>query len=288
MEPWKLVVIMFFCLVVRAWFTIGTTPYLDDYLVIQLGQTIFNFSLVGFACLQFRLNRAKLQVILGDFDRSALLFGVSLGAILFMFTLGQSAVTTWVVAQYDLEMAYRVCNFHAEQYGSHPFFSVHVLIFIIASVLLPAICEEIFFRGLFFPALANKRTYLRSALICSSVFAMLHFQSLFNVLNSCIFSLIACGIYASGRSLYYCIVTHAIYNFVAFIIQHYFDFHRTRTIDQLSTVGDWIPQLTMFGISIGCLIVLGLRHLPRRTFWTRDPLRRVNFHAAHIYGSASR
>jgi membrane protease YdiL (CAAX protease family) len=288
MEPWKLVVIMFFCLVARAWFTIGTTPYLDDYLVIQAGQVIFSVSIVGFACFQFKINRKKLIAILGNFDRAGVFSGVGFGVILFMFTLGLSAVTTLVVAQFDLANAYRVCNFHSESYGSQPFMSVHILIFIAASVILPAICEEFFFRGLFFPALANKRSYLRSAFICSVVFAMLHFQMLFNLLGAFIFSVVACCVYASGRSLYYCIFTHATYNFVAFIFQHYFDFHRTRSIDQLSTVADWIPQLTMFAISIVCLSVLALRHLPNGAFWVHDPCQRVNFHAAHVYGSASR
>ncbi|UUZ51817.1 CPBP family intramembrane metalloprotease [Massilia sp. B-10] len=271
----------------RAWFTIGTTPYLDEYLVIQAGRAIFSISLVGFACLQFKLSKEKLNAILGVGDRKSLLSGLGLGVILFMFALGQSAVTTLVAAQYDLEQAYRVWPFHPEPYGSHPLLSVHILIFITASVLLPAICEEIFFRGLFFPALSNKRTYLRSALICSAVFAMLHFQSLFNVLNSLIFSCIACCIYASGRSLYYCIVTHATYNFVAFIFQHYFDFHGTRSINQLSNVTDWIPQLIMFAVSIACLTGLALRYPPKRGFWLREPKQRVNFHAAHVYGPAS-
>jgi|GEM_PF-4996306 len=288
MEPWKLVVIMCFCLVMRAWFTIGTTPYLDDYIVVQAGQALFSVSLVGFAILQFNLNRAKIKTILGKLDCSALFSGLGMGFILFLFSLGLSAVITFLIAQYDLATAYRVCSFHAEPYGSQPFMSVEILIYVTASVLLPAICEEIFFRGLFFPALANKRTYLRSAVICSCVFAMLHFQMLFNVLNSFIFSCIACCIYASGRSLHYCIVMHASYNFVSFIFQHYFDFHRTRSIGHLSAVGDWIPQLAMLVISIACLIALGLRYLPKRAFWTREPLRRSNFHPAHVYGSASR
>lgn len=116
---------------------------------------------------------------------------------------------------------------------------------------------------------------------------MLHFQMLVNVINSFLFSAIACCIYASGRSLYYCIAAHASYNFVAFIFQHYFDFHRTRAIDQLSSVSDWIPQLVMFAVSIVCLTYLALRYLPARALWLRAPRQRVDFHPAHLYGAPS-
>lgn len=258
MEPWRLVVILVFSLVLRGFFSVVARPYMDAYAIDLAGQSIFNLSLFSFACWEFKLNVRRFGTVIGKLDWEGLGVGVGMGIVLLMFTFGQSALATLIIAQYDPVSAYELGHFHEAHYGALPFLSADVILFVLASACMPAVFEEFFFRGLLFPALANKRNYLRAILICSSVFAALHFKSLINLVNAFFFGIVACMLYMRRRSLYSCVAMHSTYNFLAFIVQHYFDFHRTRSIAEISSVFDWTPQFVMLGISMmtlaGCAL----------------------------------
>ena len=88
---------------------------------------------------------------------------------------------------------------------------------IVVTVILAPIFEELFFRGLFYPAL-RRRLGVRFAIILDgAIFGALHYQPIF------MFSLIFVGmllayIYEKTDSLIAPIMTHAIYNLVVVMI----------------------------------------------------------------------
>jgi membrane protease YdiL (CAAX protease family) len=262
MEPSKLLVILVFCLILRAFFGIVFKPYFEDYYVDLAGQTILNFALFGFCCYQFKLNRSRISEVFGRWDWSVITVGSGVGLLLLMFTFGESAVTTVYIAQHDMQRAYELGRFHEEFHAAHPFFSVHVMSYVLAAVCFPAVFEEFFFRGLLFPAFAEKHSSLKSAIICSLIFTALHFTYGYKI-NTFLFAFVLCIVYAHGGSLYTAIVAHAVYNFFAFVCQYYFDFHRTRSIQNISSLSDWVPQLTMLVISISVFSILAYQN---RTF----------------------
>jgi membrane protease YdiL (CAAX protease family) len=259
MEPKKLLVILFFCLVLRGVFTALLSQDANPYYVDLAGQCCMYTAIFVLCKHQFGISQKGVQAIFGSFLVSDIIIGSSLAVILLFFTFGESAVFTLVASQFDADLAYKIGGFHKEAFPAHPFLSPHVLWFIVASVLLPAIVEEFFFRGLLFPALALRRTYLSSALICSAIFTVLHFSKMIWI-NTFIFAFVLCYLFARNGSLYCCVVMHAVYNMLAFIFQHYFDFHRIRKLDKLSSVIDWMPQLIMLFFSILVLVMLGRRY----------------------------
>lgn len=263
MKSRKLFIILLFCLVLRGFFTAILNPYFDSYYLDQTGQAGMSVALVMLCMREFKIGKGEMRALFGACRGTDLMTGVSLGIVLLMLTFGESAVFTLFAAQFDLPLAYKLGNFHEQILPSHSFFSVHILTFVVASVLLPAIVEEFFFRGLLFPALAATRTYFRSAMICSALFTMLHFSKTI-YLGTFAFSFILCYLYVRERSLYACIALHGCFNFLAFITQHYSDFHRTRSIHQLSSVWDWLPQMGMLIVSVTILSIVALRY--HRTF----------------------
>lgn len=259
MEPRKLLAILFFCVVARMYFAIGVNYYVGEYYAGLAGQTMWNLSLFGICCYFFKLKQPDIKVILGNFDSSKVFTGAILGLLMLMFTFGESAATTLIVAQSDPAQAYKAGRFHEEFYGAMPFLSMHVFTYLLAAVVMPALFEEFFFRGLLFPAFSKKYSQVTSAVICSVIFTLLHYMKHVNI-NTFLFAFVACMIYARGGSLYTVIVAHAVYNFFAFISHYYFDAHGTRSIENISSLADWIPELTMLAISTLVFVVLAIRH----------------------------
>jgi membrane protease YdiL (CAAX protease family) len=259
MEPRKLIIILFFCLVVRMYFVLFMNRYFDEYYVGLAGQTVFNLSIFGFSCYLFKLNRPKIRAIFGRVNLYEVYGGICLGLLLLMFTYGESAVTTLSFAHFNLSKAYEAGRFHEEFYGAMPFFSIHVFTYILTAVCMPAVFEEFFFRGLLFPAFASKYSRLKSAVICSAIFTLLHFMKPIHI-NTFVFAFVLCAVYARGGSLYIAIVAHAIYNFFAFVSHYYVNVHGTRSIRDISSVSDWVPELTMLTISLLVFSALAYRH----------------------------
>lgn len=259
MKARKLLVILLFCLVLRGLFVAILGSYFDPYYLDQAGQAGMSVALVVLCMREFQIGKGELLSLFGDRRGTRLTIGMGLGILLLMLTFGESAIFTFLVAQLDLSLAYKLGNFHEQVFSSHPFFSVHVLVFVVASVLLPAIVEEIFFRGLLFSSLATTRTYFRSAMICSVLFTILHFSKTIYI-GTFAFSFILCYLYVRERSLYACISMHGCFNFLAFVTQYYFDFHRTRSIRQLSSLKDWLPQMGMLVVSVAILMIVAGRY----------------------------
>jgi len=271
MEPSKLLVILLFCSVLRSYFVIALNPYLDCYYVGLAGQTLLNLSLFGFCCYQFKLKTPQLKAVFGPLNSGAFGIGASMGILLLMFTFGEIAATTLVNAQHDLDSAYKIGRFHEDVYGSHPFVSFHVFAYLIACVLFPAYFEEFFFRGLLFPAFANKLRKITSAVVCSVIFALLHLDNGVQV-SDFLFPFVMCIVYARGGSLYVAIAAHAVFNFFAFISSYYFDVVRTRPIEKIGAMSDWLPELMMLAISVTMFFTLAYIHRTFLLSWFAKPV----------------
>jgi membrane protease YdiL (CAAX protease family) len=251
MTPAKLIVILVFSLVVRGGTNVALKHLFVDSNSINdlISQIAFLLSIYLGCIKEFGLGKQALVKIFGLCRSYELLWAAILAVVLLMFTFGESAVQAILMSRYDLNFAYRWGNFHEEAYPSLHFFSLHVGAFLVASIIIPAFIEEFFFRGLLVRAFCVRKSFVQSALISSVIFTALHPSG--GVYVSCFMcALAACFMYARTGSLYPCITMHATYNLLAFISQHYFDFHRTRSIDHLSSWTDWIPQITMLLVSL--------------------------------------
>jgi membrane protease YdiL (CAAX protease family) len=265
MKPSELIVILLFCSILRSYFVIALNPYFDPYFVGLAGQTLLNFSLFGFCCYQFKLRKPELRSVFGPLSAGTVGIGAGVGILLLMFTFGEIAATTLSNAHHDLNSAYELGRFHEDVHGSFPFFSLHVFAYLVAGVLFPAYFEEFFFRGLLFPAFAKKYRKFTSAAICSVIFALLHLDNGVQV-NDFLFTFVLCVVYARGGSLYAAIAAHAVFNFLAFISSYYYDVVRTRPIEKIGSMSDWLPELMMLAISVTMLLTLAYIH--RRFLWS--------------------
>lgn len=259
MKPRHLLVVLIFCLVLRGFSTALFTSSFDPYYSDVAAQVIMYFLLIILCIYNFKIDVKQIHNLFGALEFNKIFTGAALGFVVFLLTYGESAVFSLILSQFNPSLAYKLGNFHQREFSYHPFFSVHVFSFLLAGILLPAIAEEFFFRGLFFPSLTSKRTNFRGALVCSAIFTILHFNKII-LINTFIFSFILCYLFIKQRSLYGCIAMHMSYNFLAFTSQYYFDFHRNRPLTQLSSISDWIPQLIMLVFSGVFLIICAYRY----------------------------
>jgi len=80
------------------------------------------------------------------------------------------------------------------------------------------ICEEIFFRGFFFPTLSNWRGPWPAAILTGVVFGAIHIGSapIGDIVPLAFFGVVLCLVRWRSGSLYPCIALHAVNNCVAF------------------------------------------------------------------------
>jgi len=163
-----------------------------------------------------------------------------------------------LVARVDPALAYRLGNYHELPLRAGSFLSLQVICFVLTDVVMSAATEEFYIRGLFVSALMQKRTFSRSVVISALLFTVLHLPTEL-VINIFLFAVSLSWLYRQTRSLYPCIAAHLTYNLLAFLCQYYFDFHRVRAINQLSSFADWIPELALLGFSFAAGAVLWSR-----------------------------
>lgn len=252
MAPKILLLILIVSMVLRAVLFMSITAYWPNaaYYADHLCASIMFIVMAAASAHQFQINRKMFTLIMGStITKRQVALSVAIGILLLMFTLGESAVFTKIVAYYDVEAAYSLGKYHPETYTSHPFFSVHVFTFIICSAIFPAIFEELFFRGLVFRSIYKNKSFLLSSVLTAAIFTALHFSKTIYI-GTFLFSLALSYLYATTGSLRTCMVAHVTFNLLAFINQYYFDFHRIRGVDELSEWHHWIPELAMLGIAL--------------------------------------
>ncbi|NHZ91195.1 CPBP family intramembrane metalloprotease [Massilia sp. CCM 8733] len=260
------ILIFIFSMVIRAGFYNAvaanwpeSTYYAEHIAIVAMYATL------TIACIiQFKITREKFSFIMGNNPTfSQVCLSISIAILLLMLSFGENAIFTFSYAQFNLENAYDSGKFHSQPHQSHSVFSWMIMSFILSSVILPALIEEVFFRALIFRSLYKNFSFFKSALATATFFTCIHFSQPIYI-STFIFSFVLSYLYATTRSLPTCMIVHATFNLLAFLIQHYFDLHRIRTIDQLSHLQDWIPELVMLGFAISAFSLL--------IVWAKDRL----------------
>lgn len=261
MTLYKLLSILLFALVARGAMGVALSrlgPEANYYLE-ELIQVTFYLFLLVFCIRYFQISKPRLNQVFGKPKMKDVITGILVGISMLGLALGESALVTYVFAQVEPAAAYEMGKFHPVPYKAHPIWSAQVLLFAISGVLAPAVVEEFFFRGLLLEALQLKHSFVKSAVSCSLIFTVLHFNEAIYI-NSFLFSLISCYCYGLSRSLYPCIAIHATFNLVTFLNQYYFDFHRTRSQEQLTRIWEWQLEILLFLASIVILASLFKHH----------------------------
>lgn len=123
MKPWGLLVILVFCLVVRGFASAILSSYFDPYYLDLGAQTAMNLGIIALCLQEFQLTRRDVKAIVGMFTWAGVLGAAGLALVVLMFTFGESAVSTLILAHFNPKWVYRLGNFHSQALPSHPFFS---------------------------------------------------------------------------------------------------------------------------------------------------------------------
>lgn len=125
------------------------------------------------------------------------------------------------------------------------------IISIISLVLLPAICEELLFRGLIFKGL-KKHGKILSCTLTALLFGIYH-MSIFQTVYPLVFGLILCVIMYNENNIIYCIVAHAVNNFLALTTQYL-----NTNLITFNVV--WLCVLFVVFVAIIACTILALKH----------------------------
>jgi len=88
------------------------------------------------------------------------------------------------------------------------------ILLIIYAIIIGPLLEEVVFRGIIFPASANRWNLLIGALVSTIIWSLLHFQ-LNVIIFTLIFGLILSVVYHKSQSLWPCLITHILKNAIA-------------------------------------------------------------------------
>ncbi len=146
--------------------------------------------------------------------------------------------------------------------------------FLIIVILAPLV-EEILFRGIILKSFLNKYSPLQSILLTAFLFGAIHFN--INQLVSGLLAGVFLGyLYWQTQSLSLCILSHMIYNGIAyaayFLLNNGFNIESTIANTKLYLLLYFIAALTL----AGCLLIIHKRSLqqdssPRETSFTISP-----------------
>jgi membrane protease YdiL (CAAX protease family) len=256
-------VVIIFSLVMRAFAeilianTLGGDPYFIN--LYCAGGTY----LITAAILWSIIHKSPLsfkEIIGSPVSKMESLKMIILAVFLLAFTMGESAIEVMIMARVDLNFAYTFWPFHPERLRIHPIWSYHVLLFLAVNVLIAPVLEEFIFRGLLLNSLKSRMGPWSAILLNSLIFTMLHFSSHYYI-STFVFAVVLCCVYLSRRSLLSCIAIHSAFNLFAFLHQYYADTFWTRSINQIASVHDWIPQIIMFILTSLFFLYLLIRYL---------------------------
>jgi uncharacterized protein len=180
-------------------------PAVVELLATLLQDLLFVSSAVYFAARAARPDP-------GDFGLRAtqLARAIALMAGAYVAFLAFAAVWEAVLQLNDKEQV-------VQQLGANDSAIGLVAVVALTCVVAP-ICEELFFRGFFFPAVANWRGPWLAAVVTGLVFGAIHLGSapFGDLVPLAFFGFLLCLLRWSSGSLYPCIAVHAVNNCVAF------------------------------------------------------------------------
>lgn len=240
--------------------SIALLPYVDAY-DLDLGVQLLQYVVLVAVCIAvFNLNASRLYGIFGSFSLNSMWAGAGLGAVLAALSLGSTVESTDFLGHSAMALALSPVPFQEKFDIGTAMFSTHLMMHLLVNVLLAAVVEEFYFRGLLFPALAQRRTLVWSAILCSMAFAFVHLGVLFSW-KAFVLSIVLLVIYTRGASLYTCIVAHAGYNLIMFLLPYSGD-------------PGVLPRSATWGLAALILTWLWYRHRHHlRSWWIKPEYR---------------
>jgi membrane protease YdiL (CAAX protease family) len=148
----------------------------------------------------------------GDFGLRATQIGQALGMLIAAYVAFLAFAAAWesLLGLNDKEQV-------VQQLGANSGALGLIAVVALTCVVAP-ICEEFFFRGFFFPALANWRGPWTAAVVTGFVFGAIHIGSapVGDLVPLAFFGFALCVLRWRSGSLYPCVALHALNNCVAF------------------------------------------------------------------------
>lgn len=117
--------------------------------------------------------------------------------------------------------------------------------------LLPAVCEELVFRGMIYNALRRKFGVALSVILSAIMFALIHF-SIFQTIHQLILGVVlALIVYVTG-SIVYAMIFHFLNNFIVLIFSYFSSLSTAVTFDGFGTV-EVLASLAIFVVGAGVI-----------------------------------
>lgn len=128
------------------------------------------------------------------------------------------------------------------------------IITIITYALLPAVCEEILFRGVIFNSLRQKMNVTWSIILSAFIFALIHF-SIFQTIHQFVMGLVLAVLCYYTGSIFYGMIYHFVNNFIIILISYITNGNSGLEFSSWGSV-EIILSITIFIIGIGITILL--------------------------------
>lgn len=107
--------------------------------------------------------------------------------------------------------------------GSSPEFPIEnvgmLFVYLFLLGVLPAICEELIFRGVIFQGLKSKFSTITSVLVCATLFAIMH-QNIEQLIYPFLLGIVLGFVMEKTGNLLYCIIIHMFNNFTTIILSY--------------------------------------------------------------------
>lgn len=135
-----------------------------------------------------------------------------------------------------------------------------LLLNIIIVALMPAICEEIFFRGFVFTSFKGQKSYKIAIIASGILFGFMHMDFLRIIPTSILGMIFAYTVYKSG-SIFIAMILHFINNGIAVLVSHYPHSGLVKVISFIEldfTNFNIVKLMILIGIS-GILIIIGMK-----------------------------
>lgn len=259
----SILLILFFVSVVIRWVTEQSLGFLGmsqaNITNVSMVAQYLCIILIGLVFVKY--SKLRIYHVLGEVRYlNDVLIGITIGIALMMLTLGLNSLIVLIISLFSIDLAYTYGGFHHGYYFVTMSWSAFAIL-CISHFVLAAVGEEFLFRGLLFRSMEALYKPIRSILIVSIAFSLLHYGK--DMIGAFIFSIVLCVAYMRYGSLFQVIVAHLVYNVLAYIVTYKVEFHYARSAEQISAFSNWIPELVMLAGSVMLLACLAVRS--RRT-----------------------
>lgn len=136
----------------------------------------------------------------------------------------------------------------------------NMLISIVLWAVIPAVCEELLFRGIIFKGLTTKFKPIYAMLIGGALFMLMH-GSLQQTVYQFVLGVVLCFVYYKTNNIFYPILLHFINNTIVIMLEYFIEVYRfSIDLSYLSAGGVILSIVIMLVAVCGVLALLYLLH----------------------------